>query len=163
MPLGQKGEIVASGPNIMQGYWNDKEATNKVLGHDGYNTGDLGYQDKEGYFYIIGRKDNLLKVSGHRINPQEIEDVLMETGLLTEAIIIGFPDELMGQKLMALATPKNNEISENLCLRECALRLPKYKVPSRLEFVKSLPKNSHGKIDSGKCMEIVARAFNSLK
>ncbi len=163
MPLGQKGEIVASGPNIMQGYWNDKEATNKVLGHHGYITGDLGYQDKEGYFYIIGRKDNLLKVGGHRINPQEIEDVLMETGLLTEAIIIGFPDELMGQKLMALATPKNNEISENLCLRECALRLPKYKVPSHLEFVKSLPKNSHGKIDSGKCMEIMARAFNSLK
>lgn len=74
VPVGGVGEVVASGPNIMQGYWRDTEATAEVLDEKGYCTGDLGYQDDDGFFYIVGRKDSIIKAGGHRINPLEIED-----------------------------------------------------------------------------------------
>jgi acyl-CoA synthetase (AMP-forming)/AMP-acid ligase II len=78
---GEMGELVVNGPNIMMGYWKDPEATAKALDEKGYHTGDLGYRDREGYLYAVGRKDNLIKMGGHRINPQEIEDAIMESGL----------------------------------------------------------------------------------
>ncbi len=154
---GRIGELVGAGPNIMQGYWNDKDATAKVLDNHGYHTGDQGYQDEEGYFYVTGRKDNLLKVGGHRINPQEIEDVLMETGLVIETAVVGAPDKLLGQKLVALVTPKNGECNENYLLNKCTEKLPKYKLPKKVKLVRTLPKSVSGKIDRTKCRELVFR------
>ncbi len=151
---GRIGELVASGPNIMQGYWKDSNTTPKPLDQNGYYTGDLGYQDKEGHFYVVGRKDNLLKVGGHRINPQEIEDVLMETGLVTEAIVLGVPDDLLGHKLIAVGVSKNGDCTVNHILSECAQKLPKYKLPYNVKLVQVLPKKSSGKIDQIKCLEI---------
>jgi len=155
LPAGQTGELVASGPNIMQGYWKDEKATSVVLDKNGYHTGDLGYYDKEGYFFVNGRKDNLLKVGGHRINPQEIEDALMTTELVIETTVIGVPDELLGNKLIALAVPINGASSKNKIMKLCADILPKYKLPSTIKLVRSLPKNTNGKIDRTKCLEIV--------
>jgi len=155
LQTGQTGELVASGSNIMQGYWKDNKATSAVLDKNGYHTGDLGYYDKEGYFYVSGRSDNLLKVGGHRINPQEIEDVLMATGLVIEAAVIGIPDELLGSKLIALAVPKNGTCNKIKIMSLCADSLPKYKLPSSIKLVRSLPKNTNGKIDRTKCLEIV--------
>ena len=154
LPAGQTGEIVASGPNIMQGYWKDEKTTSAVLDKNGYHTGDLGYQDDDGYFYVNGRKDNLLKVAGHRINPQEIEDALMATELVIETAVIGVPDELLGNKLIALAVPINGISSKNKIMKLCADSLPKYKLPSSIKLVRSLPKNTNGKIDRTKCLEI---------
>ncbi len=154
LPAGQTGELVASGPNIMQGYWKDEKATSAVLDKNGYNTGDLGYYDKEGYFFVNGRKDNLLKVGGHRINPQEIEDALMATELVIETAVIGIPDELLGNKLIALAVPINETSSKNKIMKLCADILPKYKLPSSIKLVRLLPKNTSGKIDRTKCLEI---------
>jgi long-chain acyl-CoA synthetase len=154
LPAGQTGELVASGPNIMQGYWKDEKATSAVLDKNGYHTGDLGYYDKEGYFFVNGRKDNLLKVGGHRINPQEIEDVLMATELLIETAVIGISDALLGNKLIALAVPKNETSSKNKIMKLCSDILPKYKLPSSIKLVRSLPKNTNGKIDRTKCFEI---------
>lgn len=154
LPAGQKGELVASGSNIMQGYWKDKKATSAVLDKNGYHTGDLGYYDKEGYFYVNGRKDNLLKVGGHRINPQEIEDALMATELVIETAVIGVPDELLGNKLIALAVPVNGNSSKNKIMKLCADSLPKYKLPGSIKLVRLLPKNTSGKIDKEKCLEI---------
>jgi len=151
---GQTGELVASGPNIMQGYWKDEKATSVVLDKNGYHTGDLGYYDKEGYFFVNGRKDNLLKVGGHRINPQEIEDALMATELVIETAVIGVPDELLGNKLIALAALRNGTSSKNKIMKLCADILPKYKLPSFIKLVRSLPKNTNGKIDRTKCLEI---------
>jgi len=144
---GRIGELVASGPNIMQGYWKDSNTTPKPLDQNGYYTGDLGYQDKEGHLYVVGRKDNLLKVGGHRINPQEIEDVLMETGLVIETIVLGVPDDLLGHKLIAVGVSKNGDCTVNHILSECAQKLPKYKLPHDVKLVKALPKSSSGKID----------------
>ena len=154
LPAGQTGELVASGPNIMQGYWKDEKATSAVLDKNGYHTGDLGYYDKEGYFFVNGRKDNLLKVGGHRINPQEIEDALMATEHVIETAVIGVSDELLGNKLIALAVPINETSSKNKIMKLCADILPKYKLPSSIKLVRSLPKNTSGKIDRAKCLEI---------
>jgi len=154
LPACQTGELVASGSNIMQGYWKDEKATSAVLDNNGYHTGDLGYYDKEGYFFLNGRKDNLLKVGGHRINPQEIEDALMSTELVIETAVIGIPDELLGNKLIALAVPINEAGSKNKIMKLCANSLPKYKLPGSIKLVRSLPKNTSGKIDRTKCFEI---------
>jgi acyl-CoA synthetase (AMP-forming)/AMP-acid ligase II len=155
MPPGRTGELVASGPNIMQGYWKDQETTDRLLTKAGYHTGDLGYQDEEGYFYVNGRRDNLLKVGGHRINIQGVEDALMATKLIVEAAVLGLPDKLLGNKLVAVAAPVNGVCNQNDLLSLCARMLPKHKVPSEIKFVRSLPKYTNGKINRARCLELI--------
>jgi len=154
---GQVGELVASGDNVMQGYWRDPEMTAKVLNGDGYHTGDLCYQDEEGFYFLVGRKDSLVKVGGHRINPHEIEDVLVGTELLMEATVLGVPDELLGHRLAVLAVPRNDDCNSQVILSLCAAKLPRYKVPSEIKFTHSLPKSASGKVDSTKCLEFFNR------
>jgi long-chain acyl-CoA synthetase len=156
VPKGEIGEIVGAGSNIMQGYWQDSEATAEVLDHNGYHTGDLGYQDEEGYLFLVGRRDNLLKVGGHRINPQEVEDVLMATGLILEAAVLGIHDPMLGHRLVALICAKNGNCDENDILAPLASKLPKYKMPSEVKWLRSLPKSPSGKIDRFKCLQIFA-------
>jgi long-chain acyl-CoA synthetase len=155
VPVGQIGELVASGPNIMQGYWRDEEATAKVICGPWYHTGDQAYQDEEGYFYVVGRKDDLLKVGGHRINPRELEDVLAESGAFMEAVVLGLPDGLLGHKLVALAVAKNHDPNLKEILAYCAGKLPKYKLPATVQLVRALPKNASGKIDRARCLELM--------
>ena len=155
IPFGHTGELVASGKNIMQGYWKDLETTDKVLDKHGYHTGDQGYMDEEGYFYLKGRKDNIIKVGGHRINIQEIEDGFMETDLVIEAFVTSITDDLLGNKLIAIVTPKKNETSENMIMLQCAKKLPKYKLPGIIKNVKAIPKQSNGKIDREKCLKLI--------
>ncbi len=159
---GQTGQLVASGPNIMQGYWKDPAATSEVLDQDGYNTGDLAYQDDEGFYYVVGRKDDLIKVGGHRINPQEIEDVLMGTGLLLETAVFGIPDRLLENRLLALSCPKNGDCQEADIMRICAEKLPRYKLPGEIKLVRALPKNSSGKIDRKGCLELIGQEAKQL-
>lgn len=154
-PQGETGELVAGGSNIMQGYWKDPDASKKVLDAHGYHTGDLGYQDEDGYFFVTGRKDNLLKVGGHRINPQEVEDVVMESGLVIESVVVGIPDELLGNKLIAVATPKEEGLDSKAILTACDGKLPKYKMPSEVRLVKALPKNVSGKINRDQIVEML--------
>jgi len=155
LPVGETGELAGSGSNIMQGYWMDEELSRKVLSHNGYHTGDLGYIDKDGFFYLVGRKDSMIKSGGHRINPQEVEDALIATGLLVEAAVVGVPDDMLGYRLAAFAVAINDETSESEVLAECSLLLPKYKVPSELRLIKSLPKKSSGKIDKAACSAMI--------
>ena len=105
---GQVGELVASGPNIMQGYWKDPEATAAVLTGQGYHTGDYGYRDQDGFFFVTGRRDEMLKVGGHRVSLLEIEEVILATGEFVEAVVLGLPDPLLGNRLAAVVVPKNN-------------------------------------------------------
>ncbi len=154
VPVGQVGELVAAGTNIMKGYWKNPEATAKVLVDGWYHTGDQAYQDEEGFFYLMGRKDDLLKVGGHRINPQEIEDTLMKSGMFIEAVVVDVPDKLLGNKLVILAVPINGECSKNKVLVYCADKLPKYKMPSDLKFMRTLPKKTSGKIDRNFCRDL---------
>ena len=156
VPQGTKGEIVASGPNIMQGYWRDPAATAKALDKNGYHTGDLGWKDNEGFIFLEGRKDNLLKVGGHRINPQEVEDALLATQLAVETAVVGISDDLLGKRLAALVVPVNGDISPEEIKETCSTILPKYKLPGEIRLVRSLPKNSSGKVDRNGCLKLFA-------
>ena len=145
---GQVGELVASGPNIMLRYLKDNEGTKKVLDHLGYHTGDLGYKDQEGYFFVTGRKDNQLKIGGHRINLEEIEDNIIESGMAIECVVCAIPDQLLGFKLRALVVPADEEIDiSKQILVYCNQKMPKYKVPEVIKLTDTIPKKSNGKID----------------
>lgn len=154
LPPGEPGELVASGANIMQGYWNDREATAAALDANGYHTGDLGYRDEDGYLFVTGRKDHLFKVGGHRIDPQEIEDALMATGLLLEVAVLGLDDELLGKRLAALAVPLREGILTTEVLGRSLDTLPRHKLPTEIRFVPVLPKSPSGKIDRAGCLSL---------
>lgn len=162
LPVGIVGELVAQGPSIMKGYWNDPEATARVLDTQGYHTGDLGYKDHDGFVFVTGRKDNQLKVGGHRINPQEIEDAILETGLVVEAFVMGYPDNLLGYKLIAIAVAKEAHTNASIVLAAGAKRLPRYKVPEKIILLPSIPKKLSGKIDKEKCIEITEKYISPI-
>ncbi|WP_224981925.1 class I adenylate-forming enzyme family protein [Geomonas agri] len=143
---GETGELVAAGDNIMTGYWRDPEGTRRVLGEHGYRTGDMGYRDRDGYFYLVGRGDRQLKVGGHRIAPQEVEDALMATGLLVEAAVFGVEDPLAGHRLVAVGVPINGGTTGKEVLGRCQKWLPKFKMPGELRLVRVLPKLENGKV-----------------
>lgn len=154
MPEGEVGELIASGGNIMQGYWRDQIATDKALSVNGYHTGDLAYKDSEGYFFVVGRKDNQLKVSGHRINVQEIEDVILDSGLAIEVAVIGIPDPLLENKLIAVMVSSSFVETKDV-MAFCAQKLPAYKVPQDVVFVEDLPKGASGKLDRKRCEQFI--------
>jgi len=161
VPDGQEGELVASGPNIMLGYWRDPRDTDRVLTNLGYHTGDIGYRDADGFLYVLRRRDGLLKVGGHRINPTEIEDFLMATDQIIETAVIGLPDKLLGIKLVALVVPKEDTIEAKYLMQKCASGLPNHKHPAGILFVRALPKNASGKIDREKCATMASKARNN--
>jgi len=157
---GEIGELVAQGDNIMTGYFRDGDSTRKALDANGYHTGDLGYRDGDGFFYVTGRKDSQLKIGGHRINPQEIEDVIIESGQAVECVIFGIPDPLLGHRLEGFVIPARQaaDVVTDI-LKYCSGRLPKHKIPESLMLVDVIPKNSSGKIDRTESV----RLFNSLR
>ena len=156
LPIGEVGELVASGANIMQGYWKNPQATAEALSIHGYHTGDLAYRDADGYFFVVGRKDNQLKVGGHRINTQEIEDVIMASGQVMEVAVVGIPDPLLENKLVALLVTTGESVGEDDIISWCRKHLPAYKVPQVVKQVPILPKNANGKVDRGLCIEIAS-------
>jgi long-chain acyl-CoA synthetase len=155
LPAGKTGELVALGENIMQGYWKDPLLTAKVLDKNGYHTGDLGWKDEEGFFYLAGRRDNLLKVGGHRINPLEIEDCIMGSGFAVEVAVLGVVDKMLGNRLIGLVVAKGLEVTDENIFKFCAGALPPHKIPSEIRMVPKLPKKENGKIDRGACQKII--------
>ena len=150
----KEGELVVRGENIMLGYWKDPKTTAYKINGQGFHTGDMGYRDSDGFLYITHRRDNLLKVGGHRINPIEIEDFLMSTNMFIESVVVGLPDELLGNKLVALVVPLVENFEPNVILKKCAHGLPKHKCPKTLLPVRTLPKSANGKIDRKKCIDL---------
>ena len=147
VPRGETGEIVARGENIMAGYWNAPEATAQVLRPEGLRTGDLAWQDEEGYFYIVSRKSDMIKSGSHRIAPKEIEDVAMEFDGLAEAAVVGVSDTILGEAIWLFAVPDPNAtVDMRLLKRHLRQILPAYKVPHEIRLVDSLPKTATGKI-----------------
>ena len=155
---GQEGELVAAGANIMLGYWKDPQDTARVLNNQGYHTGDIGYRDAEGFLYVKRRKDGLLKIGGHRINPTEIEDFLMATDQLIEAAVVGLPDPLLGTKAVAVVVSKDDTLEPKTLLEMCAANLPNHKRPSQVIMTRALPKNANGKIDRPKCIALASKS-----
>ncbi len=157
---GVTGELVARGDNIMLGYYKDEEATKRVLDCNGFHTGDLGYVDDEGFYYVTGRKDDQIKVGGHRLNPREIEDIVVESGQAVECIIFAIEDAIMGHKPAGLVVPiRETSETRRAILDYCNQKLPKYKVPASLLMVETIPKNSSGKPDRLKSLELYEKSL----
>jgi acyl-CoA synthetase (AMP-forming)/AMP-acid ligase II len=147
--VGETGELVARGPNIMEGYWNDPQETAAVLDAHGYHTGDLGRRDEEGFLYVVGRKREMIKSGAHRISPKEIEEILVEHPGVDEGAVIGLPDEILGEAIVAFVTlrPESEDSQPEAILDWCRRRLPPYKVPERIRVLAEFPRNASGKID----------------
>lgn len=142
------GELVAQGENIMEGYWNDPEETAAVLDSHGYHTGDLARRDEEGFLYIVGRSREMIKSGAHRISPKEIEETLQEHAAVHEVAVVGIPDEILGESIVAFISAQSPEgISEKKLIDWCRQRLPAHKVPNLVRFVQDFPRNASGKID----------------
>jgi len=144
---GQEGEIVATGLNIMLGYYKDDKLTNKKIIKGKLYTEDLAKIDDDGFIYITGRKSTIIKSAGYRISPKEIENIISELPEVQEIAVIGIDDAINGESLKAIiVTNKKNNLSKETVIKCCRDNLPEYKVPKRIEFVIDLPKNSSGKI-----------------
>ena len=143
---GEIGEIVASGPNVMTGYWGLPDASNEVVRNRRLWTGDLATTDDEGFLYMVGRKSEMIKSGAHRIAPKEIEEVLHEHCAVYEVAVVGVKDEILGEKIKACIVLKQSAVClEKDLLQHCRKILPAYKIPHIIEFHKDLPKTESGK------------------
>jgi acyl-CoA synthetase (AMP-forming)/AMP-acid ligase II len=148
LPVYEVGEILAKGPRVMKGYWEDAEKTNKVITDDGWlRTGDQGWMDEEGYLYLAGRSDDMIIRGGENISPEEIEDVLRSCPKIEEAAVIGVPDPEWGQEPRAIVVLKKGEsATAGEIMEYCRDRLAGFKRPRSIVFLDSLPRNQMGKI-----------------
>ena len=144
---GEEGEIIASGDNIMRGYWGQEKETAMVLKSDGLQTGDLGKIDEEGFIYIVGRSKEMIKSGANRFNAKEIEEVLYSHEGIQEVAVIGIPDEIMGEAVKAFISVNSScELDEKKIILFCRKNMAPFKVPKFVTILPSLPKNSSGKI-----------------
>lgn len=146
LPNGEQGQIAARGSNIMMGYWKSPDATAEVLKHGFYFTGDLGYEDSDGYIFLTGRARDIIKAGGNRISAKEIEDVVLEIPGVLEAAVIGVPDEVLGEAIKAFVVRCHPTLTEDEVKGHLQRRLPAFKHPKWVQFRDDLPKNQSGKI-----------------
>jgi acyl-CoA synthetase (AMP-forming)/AMP-acid ligase II len=148
---GEIGELIVRGPHVMRGYWEAPEATAQRFqtGKNGERicrTGDLFRMDEEGYFYFVGRKDDIIKSRGEKVSPKEIENVLYALKGVLEAAVIGVPDPVLGQSIKAIIVTNGVHLSQSQVLAHCRAHLEDFMVPRQIEFRDSLPKTTSGKI-----------------
>ena len=148
LPMGQVGEIAIRGPQVMRGYWQRPDETAKVFTRDGwFRTGDMGFMDEQGRFKITDRKKDMIIVSGFKVFPNEVEDVVMLHPGVMEVAAIGEPDERTGEAVKIVVVKKDPELAEAALLEHCRKNLTAYKMPKIVEFrTEPLPKTNIGKI-----------------
>ena len=158
-PVGEVGELVARGSNISVGYWNNPDETGRKFCSAGYQTGDLGYVDRDGYLYLAGRRHDMIKVGANRVGAKEIEDVLHDHPAVHEAAVVGAPHEILGEAPVAFVALRNQaEAASDTLKAFCARRLPAYKIPVQFIFRSDLPKiPAIGKIDKRALRDAAAR------
>jgi acyl-CoA synthetase (AMP-forming)/AMP-acid ligase II len=146
MPPGEVGELVARGENVMVGYWKDPGATTDVLRPEGLRTRDLARMDADGYVWIVGRKDDVIKSGAYRISPQEIEEALAELPGIAHVAVVGAPDEFLSEVPVAFVVRNGVALTEEDVLRAAQQRLPRYKSVRRVYLVDDLPRTTSGKV-----------------
>ena len=147
MPLGEVGELVISGPQVMKGYWNRPEETEMVLHNGWLYTGDLARMDEDGFFFIVDRKKDMIIAGGFNIYPRDVEEVLYEHPKVKEAVCYGVPDPYRGQTVkVAIVLKEGESATEEEIIEFCRSRLARYKIPKLIEFRDSLPKSLIGKV-----------------
>jgi acyl-CoA synthetase (AMP-forming)/AMP-acid ligase II len=157
---GEVGELVHRGPTVSMGYWNQPELTAKVLRPHPFlprelnsdekvcYSGDLVKMDEDGFLYFVGRRDNLIKSSGYRVSPTEVEEVLFQSGKVCQAAVIGIPDDALGQTIKAFVVLRDDEpVDPQALLAFCAERIPRHMIPKTVQILDDLPKTSSGKVD----------------
>jgi acyl-coenzyme A synthetase/AMP-(fatty) acid ligase len=161
----EPGELIQRGALVAMGYWNDAEKTAErfrplpahapgrqaglVLPEIAVFSGDTVRMDEEGYLYFIGRRDEMMKTSGYRVSPTEVEEIVYATRLVAECVAFGVPHPTLGQAICLIVTPPEGaRVDTGTLLAECRSRMPAYMVPSRIEVCEGpLPRNPNGKID----------------
>jgi long-chain acyl-CoA synthetase len=146
VPIGEVGELIVRGPNVMKGYYKMPEETAAAIRNGWLHTGDLARMDEDGYFYIVDRKKDLILVGGFNVYPREVEEVIYNHSDVIEVAVLGVPDPNLGEAVKAYVVSKNPELTTEQLLEYCKEHLAKYKVPSSIDFIEELPKNTTGKI-----------------
>jgi long-chain acyl-CoA synthetase len=147
VPDGELGEIVLRGENILKGYFKNEAATATAFRNGWFHTGDIGYRDADGFFYIVDRKSDMIIRGGENIYPREIDEVLYQHPQIAAAAVIGVPDELYGEEVAAVVVLKPGAtISEQDVIEFCKARLADYKCPRTVRFVEDIPKGPTGKL-----------------
>jgi len=151
---GVVGQLVVRGSNVMKGYWEMPEATDRVLkpgpvpGEKVLYTGDLFRMDEEGFLFFVGRKDDIIKSRGEKVSPKEVENVLSSLDGVAEVAVLGVPDEILGQAVKAFIQVKEGIVlTEKDVLRHCSRHLEDFMMPKIIEFRAVLPKTANGKIN----------------
>lgn len=146
LPIGEEGELIIKGPQIMKGYWNRPNDTASTLKNGWLYTGDIARMDEDGYFYIVDRKKDMIIYGGNKIYPREVEEVLYEHPKVAEAVCIGIPEKFFGEVVKAFIVLKDGaEATPEEIIEFCRPRMIKYKVPRQVEFRSELPKTNVGK------------------
>ncbi len=147
VPVGEVGEVIARGANVMQGYWNRPEVNKEVLRNGWLHTGDLGAFDEEGFVYILDRKKDMIKPGGENVYTPEIESAIMAHAAVLEIAVIGVPHEKWGETIRAVVTRREGaSLTENELIEWCRSRLTHFKCPTSVVFVEALPKGGTGKV-----------------
>ncbi len=147
LPVGETGELIVKGPQVTKGYWKNEEETMNTFRDGWLFTGDLARMDEDGYFYIVGRKKDMIIASGFNIYPLEIEEVLYQLPAVREVCVYGVPDPYRGETVKAAIVLKENATLTAQEVEDwCNLHLARYKVPRLIDFRDELPKTAVGKI-----------------
>jgi acyl-CoA synthetase (AMP-forming)/AMP-acid ligase II len=147
LPAGEAGEIIARGPQVMQGYWNNPQATAETLRDGWLHTGDVGQFDEEGYLAIVGRVKDMIISGGENIYPAEIENILTTHPLVREAAVIGVSHRKWGEVPLAIVVPHESEPFPTEELRAlCREHLAAFKVPAHFHLIDTIPRNPSGKV-----------------
>lgn len=144
---GELGEIVIFGPQVVPGYWGQPDESRHAIRMGQLHTGDVGFVDEQGWFYVVDRKKDLINASGYKVWPREVEDVLCEHEAVSEAAVVGVADDYRGETVKAFVTLRPGaEVDEQELVAHCKARLSAYKYPRSIEFRDTLPKTATGKL-----------------
>ncbi|MBN3923019.1 long-chain fatty acid--CoA ligase [Nostoc sp. NMS4] len=144
---GELGEIIVRGPNVMLGYWNQPLETAAVMKNGWFHTGDIGRMDEDGFYYIIDRLKDMINLSGFKVYPTEVENVIYQHPAVAEVAVYGVPDQIKGEIVKASIVLKyGHKTTEEKILEFCYNRIANYKVPHAINFLDSLPKSPTGKL-----------------
>jgi len=147
VPDGELGEIVLRGENILKGYYKNDVANANAFRNGWFHTGDVGYRDADGFYYIVDRKSDMIIRGGENIYPREIDEVLYQHPDIQAAAVVGVPDELYGEEVAAVVVLKNGaNTSEQEVIDYCKARLADFKCPKTVRFLDDIPKGPTGKL-----------------
>ncbi|MFC0262858.1 AMP-binding protein [Fontibacter flavus] len=154
LSIGERGELCIKGPQVMKGYWEKPDETEKVMEGDWFKTGDIAIMDDDGFIKIVDRKKEMILVSGFNVYPNEVENAIALHPKVLETGVIGMPDDKSTEKVVAYVVPKDKSVTAEEIIAHCREELTNYKVPREVYFADELPKTNVGKILRRKIKEM---------